>query len=210
MRVLITRTRGRPPTGLINSVPSTAKRTAITPRQHFLWQKSESTGKKARGRAWDGASLQLLPQHADGTAHETRLQAGSLRLEGGGGDMHREERGKEANPEPLLLLTCRVLTVQILSTFCASLTSQACMLRHQNPLFTGDEDAAQWRSALRSPGVTGELPQRSKVASGSADSARGKQASVFSKRMIKFSQTGSSCSQVPGTGSSFRICFLRA
>lgn len=127
-----------------------------------------------------------------------------------GGDMHREERGKEANPEPLLLLTCRVLTVQILSTFCASLTSQAWMLRHQNPLFTGDEDAAQWRSALRSPGVTGELPQRSKVAFGSAGSARGKQASVFSKRMIKFSQTGSSRSQVPGTGSSFRICFLRA
>lgn len=84
MRVLITRTRGRPPTGLINSVPSTAKRTAISPRQHFLRQKSESTGKKARGRAWDGASLQLLPRHADGTAHETRLRAGSLRLEGGG------------------------------------------------------------------------------------------------------------------------------
>ena len=66
------------------------------------------------------------------------------------------ERKGGKNPEPLLLLTSHVLTLQILSTLCASLTSQAWMLRHQNPLFTGDEDA-QWPSALRGPGVTGEL-----------------------------------------------------
>lgn len=135
---------------------------------------------------------------------------GGLPAFGGEG---RHTRGGERkggkNPEPLLLLTSHVLTLQILSTLCASLTSQAWMLRHQNPLFTGDEDA-QWPSALRGPGVTGELPQRSKVAFGSAGSARGRQASVFSKRRIKFSQTASSRSKVPGPVSSFRICFLRA
>ena len=148
-------------------------------------------------------------RHADRPAYEARLQAGSLRLEARG-DIHGEERGKEAKTLSLfLLLTSHVLTLQILSTLCASLTSQAWMLRHQNPLFTGDEDA-QWPSALRGPGVTGELPQRSKVAFGSAGSARGRQASVFSKRRIKFSQTASSRSKVPGPVSSFRICFLRA
>ena len=80
----------------------------------------------------------------------------------------------------------------------------------QNPLFTGDEDAAQRRSAVRGPGGPGELPQRSKAAFGSAGSARGRQACIFSKRVITFSQTGPSRSKVPGPGSSFRICFLRA
>ena len=65
--------------------------------------------------------------------------------------MHREEKGKETSPEPFLLLTPRVLTFQTLSTLCVSLTSQAWMLRHQNPLFTGDDDAVQWRSALEAP-----------------------------------------------------------